>query len=117
MSQNLQVSKKEKGNNVETPPTSKSDVKSNESRGESPTCAFKGNYTKYSEKIFSNKDEMRSFVEASSNSYQFECKFCKKFFGEDFSPINVKTLKLHIRSDKHELATPKEKYKKELEIL
>jgi len=65
----------------------------------------------------SKKIKSNDYIVPSSTQYQFECKFCKKQYPEDFSPINVKALKVHVRSDKHEIATPKGKYQKELEVL
>ena len=73
----------------------------------------KSKYTLYSEKLFINREELKSFIVPASQKHQCICKFCDEKFGKDKSTFNVNNLKEHIRSDKHEAATPKNK-KKEL---
>jgi len=75
------------------------------------------NYTKYSEKLFINKEELRAFLLPGPQTVEFTCKFCEDKYGKEYSTFKVKSLKSHIDSVKHELATPKGKYTKELELL
>ena len=83
----------------------------------SQTSEVGGNYTKYSEKIFANKEELKAFVLPGPNQIEFICKFCEAMYGKEASVLKVKNLRSHVaESDKHEIATPK-KYKKDLESL
>ena len=71
----------------------------------------KSKYTLYSEKIFISREELRTFIIPAPQKHQCICKFCEEKFGKDKSIFNVNNLKEHIRSDKYEAATLKNKRK------